>query len=259
MCTYYRKGNKSFAEECGLENPNGIEDRWAMSIKRLDCINDGRATFKTLFYVGSSINHHEYEHEYEYFHLIHCRFWSNWMLHYSPRLICPSPVTHLISSVDFLFSSSPLLTKCFPLFPCLYLFLLRWPNVPLLQIVVQTTGTIQRILQHQKIQSSKNFSRGLLVVMKLLTTNGPGRCLKTKIMMDSRTCHHDHMFMFCNRSGRPFHRRRLVLRRVPHLWRVGDDGSSLCRWCQLLWHHGWEKDIRMDGKSSLMRKVTFNR
>ena len=25
----FRKGNKSFAEECGLENPNGIEDRSA--------------------------------------------------------------------------------------------------------------------------------------------------------------------------------------------------------------------------------------
>ena len=100
-----------------------------------------------------------------------------------------------------------------------------------------------------KVQSSKIFSWGLLVVMKPLTTNGPGRCLKTKNMMDSRTCHHDYLIMFCNRSGRPLHRRRLVLRRVSHLWRVGDDCSSLCWWCQLLWHHGWEKDIRMDGKS----------
>ena len=250
MCTYYRKGNKSFAEECGLENPNGIEDRWAS--KGSNCINDGRATFKTLFYVGSSFNLHEY------FHLIHCRFWSNWMLHYFPRLICPSPVTHLISSVDILFSSSsphqmfssfsmfvslsPSLTKCAPS-----------PNsCPNNWVDAKDTST-------SKVQSSKIFSRGLLVVMKPPTTNGPGRCLKTKNMMDSRTCHHDHLFMFCNWSGRPLHRRRLVLRRVSHLWRVGDDCSSLCRWCQLLWHHGWEKDIRtfvlkQMGSSNLCKK-----
>ena len=102
-----------------------------------------------------------------------------------------------------------------------------------------------------KVQSSKNFSWGLLEVMKPLTTNGPGRCPKTKNMMDSRTCYHNYLFMFCIWSGRSLHRRRLVLRRVPHLWRVGDDRSSLCWWCQLLWHHGWEKDIRMDGKSQV--------
>ena len=69
------------------------------------------------------------------FHLIHCGFWSNKIMHYFPPLICPSTVTHLISSVDFLPSSSPLLTKYFSLFPCLYLFLLHWPNIPLFQIV----------------------------------------------------------------------------------------------------------------------------
>ena len=146
-----------------------------MSIKRPDCINDRKATFKTLFYVGSSFNLHEY------FHLIHCRFWSNWMLHYFPRLICPSPVTHLISSVDFLFSSSsPLLAKCFPLFS---MFVSLSPSLtkcapspnscPNNWVDAKVTST-------SKVQSSKIFSRGLLVVMKPLTTNGPGRCLKTK-------------------------------------------------------------------------------
>ena len=38
--------------------------------------------------------------------------------------------------------------------------------------------------------------------------------------------------------GRSLHRRRLVLRRLPHLRRVGDDCCPLCRRCLLLWHHG---------------------
>ena len=99
-------------ELCRGVRPRKSKWNWRpVSNKRLHCINDGRATFKTFFHVGSSFNLHEY------FHPIHCRFWSNWILHYFPRLICPSPVTNVISSVDFLFSSpSPLLTKCFPLF-----------------------------------------------------------------------------------------------------------------------------------------------
>merc|ERR1711874_962914 len=31
----FKKGNKSFAEECGLENPNGIEDRIVGGLQRV--------------------------------------------------------------------------------------------------------------------------------------------------------------------------------------------------------------------------------